>query len=484
MSDTVADRRLHPASMIVSWLRELPQTVIGIPAALAFIGNVGIATALLAAAFFAAVLLFFSWLRWSRFRFGLGDDELVIESGLLARSRRTIPFTRIQDVDIERSITHRLLGLARVRVETGGAGSDEGKLDALSLADANALRVAIRAQGSAAQVAEAAVDAAPSPTLIAMSVGDVIRMGLFSYSFRTLAIILGSLGYFANQILDDWWDSDRIAAATRDFAPPVFDWRWLLLIPVVLIVLALVTSIGNALIREYGFRLTREPRGFRRQRGLFTKSDVLIARKRIQLAMLRAGPVWRQLGRVALSVQTLGGGDKTAAAGAQVLAPFATGAQASAVLADVPPLDAPLPSFTPVSRWHVGRAILWSLVRPGVPLIVIAVLYPAFSFVLMFGLLYAGFSAFTARRHGFALEGPNLFVVRGWWRRCIWVMPLANGQSISLHRGLLQRRLGLASLLVDTPGAPAMTGARIRDLPLAEASALLAACRPLIARGW
>jgi putative membrane protein len=53
-------------------------------------------------------------------------------------------------------------------------------------------------------------------------------------------------------------------------------------------------------------------------------------------------------------------------------------------------------------------------------------------------------------------------------------VPLRTVQSLRLSRGLLQRRLGLATLSVDTAGASLLNAPRIVDLRADVAEALAA----------
>src|SRR3712207_8564933 len=58
-----------------------------------------------------------SLLSWLRFRYGFGERDIVIQSGVLNRQRRVIPFDRVQDIDIEQRFLARLFGAAKVRSE-------------------------------------------------------------------------------------------------------------------------------------------------------------------------------------------------------------------------------------------------------------------------------------------------------------------------------------------------------------------------------
>ena len=115
-------QRLHPATLALALVRIGPRSLQFLPAvaALGFTGNwVWIVPAILA---YLLIALAAACLQWMRFRFIVGDDAVVIESGVLSRQHRTIPFDRIQDVSIEQGLVSRALGIAKVGFETGAGG--------------------------------------------------------------------------------------------------------------------------------------------------------------------------------------------------------------------------------------------------------------------------------------------------------------------------------------------------------------------------
>ena len=124
----------------------------------------------------------------------MGADEIRIDSGLLSRTSRAIPFDRVTDVDLEQGPLHRLFGLARVRLETGasaGSKEEDGVLDTISLERAEALREHIRARRRGEQAAPAAEAIAEGEPLYAMDSRRVATAGLFNFS---LAVIAGLFG--------------------------------------------------------------------------------------------------------------------------------------------------------------------------------------------------------------------------------------------------------------------------------------------------
>src|SRR5215204_7077426 len=130
---------LHPLFLLTGFGGSLR----GMAGGYAGIGYLAVSGRLQTALFGAVLLLLFMaaslFLYWRRFEYRVGENEIRIDSGILNRTHRSIPFDRIQDVDMTQGPLARLLGLAKVKFETGGAtqgGKDEGVLQAIPLARA------------------------------------------------------------------------------------------------------------------------------------------------------------------------------------------------------------------------------------------------------------------------------------------------------------------------------------------------------------
>lgn len=472
---TGADRRLHPATIALRFVKEAPSTILALPAGLAFASRSGLSGALLLAAVLGAVLLFAKWLAWRRFQYGVGPTEIVIESGILHRNRRSIPFDRVQDVDIERTFLARLFGLAKVRIETGAGGKDEGLLDSVSLAEAHRLCETVRGwRPDGAAVATAEAGEAPAPHLLfAMDVPRVLLFGFFNFSLVYIAGLFALLQTFDRFLPFDIYDPARWVGLVGDYLPH----RWTVgAVAGVLFVAALLGSAAGVLrtlARDYGFRLSLEGDRFRREQGLFTRSEAVIARRRVQLATVSGGPLRSLFGWSGLSFQTLGAG--TDRSGRQSAAPFATRPEIETVLAEVAPLRLPPPpELVRVSRRHILRSAAARLAPALIAILALTIWDRRALLLLALLPLIAIGSALERRYHRYALDGDLLFVARGVWRRRLWLVPLRNVQSLGLSRGLLQRRLGLATLAIDTAGASMLNAPRIVDLRAGDAEALAA----------
>lgn len=470
-----ADRRLHPGTILLRFVKEAPQTLLALPAALAFSSRSGLTGALYLAAVLAVVLLAAKWLAWRRFRYGVGAAEIVIESGILNRNRRSIPFDRIQDVDIERTFLARLFGLAKVRIETGAGGKDEGLLDSVSLAEAHRLREVVRAGlvGPEASGQAGGTGLPAGRIVFAMDPPRLVLFGLFNFSLVYIAGLFALLQTFDRFLPFDIYDPARWVGLVDDYLPQRWTFGAIAAVLLVAVLLGILAGVLRTLTRDYGFRLSLEGDRFRRERGLFTRSEAVISRRRVQLAEISGGPVRGLFGWSGLSFQTLGAG--TDRGGPQSAAPFATPSEIATILAQVPPLRLPPPpELIRVSKRHIVRSVAGRLVPALVAILALSYWEPLAIFSLALLPLLAVAAALERRHHRYALADEMLFVSRGVWRRRLWLVPVANIQSLSLSRSLLQRRLGLATLAVDTAGASLLSLTRIVDLS-GEAAERLAA---------
>ncbi len=79
--------------------------------------------------------LYWIWLGivYENITYYLTDDEIVIKSGVFKVDRIVIPFDKIQNVNITRSVLERLLNIATIKIETAGGREEyaEGVLEGI-----------------------------------------------------------------------------------------------------------------------------------------------------------------------------------------------------------------------------------------------------------------------------------------------------------------------------------------------------------------
>lgn len=477
-------QRLHPATLALAIVKLGPRSLQFLPAVavLGFTQNWAyILPAILA---FLLISLVAAWLHWLRFRFLVGDDEIVIESGVLARQHRTIPFDRIQDVSIEQGLVSRALGIAKVGFETGAGGKEnDGDLDAIGLDAAQALRATIRAHRSgevAAPVAADTPDAAAASAdrlLFAMTPRQLLVAGLFNFSLAALAVVGAAMQFF-----DDLLPFDFNVFNPRDWIDLagqygldqwVIAHRWIAGVGagISLLFIGFASGIATMFFANWDFRLTREPRTLRRTRGLTTRTDVAVPVKRVQAAILLTGWFRRLFGWHELRLQSLAS-DGEKERDHQVV-PFAR-------------LDAIDPVLAEVAIARPGDGVRW---QQSHNVIALGGLVGALG-ATTGGLVAVGFgqalgwfgpvigagigaaSLFGARFHRWTDMGDQIAIRRGWWKPRLTLLPHASVQSVDLKTDFIMRPLGLATLVFGVPGGSALATHEVPAIPLATAQEL------------
>ncbi len=460
MSEEAEDhgpRRVHPLTILIWFLKKAPQNVLGLPAIIGVTSGRGLGWIALAAVVVGAASLVWTWINWRRFTYEVTDSELVIERGLLNRTRRSIPLERIQDVGIEQGPLSRIFGLAEVRVETGGGDKDEAVLDSVSLSEAARLRGALRGNITRRATVGLEVDGEALPVedtlteVFAMTPQRVLLLGLFSFSLVWIAALATAIQFIGDAMGFGWDEIADIAQSAQGEVRSRLTYSTGFGLFGVVLLLGIVTGVARTMLREWNFRLRAGIGRFRRTRGLLTRSEVVVAMRRIQLALIQRGPFRGLLGWNALSFQTLGGSNDPS--GRQVMAPLARDFEVAGIVAraGLPPFER-LP-LRPVAPAHILRALVLAVPLPLLVIAAALLLTP----LAWLGLILTAPPVLTAllqrKFHRYALRSASLQVMRGVLAQRDWIVPVENVQVVTLRQGLIQRWLGLVTVEVDTAGA-------------------------------
>jgi putative membrane protein len=473
--------RLHPLYLLTG----LGQSVRGAwgllagGAVLAAQGRWWIAILLVAGSTIISTIALF--VRWLKLEYRVGPHEIRIDSGWLSRTSRAIPFDRVTDVDLEQGPLHRLFGLARVKLETGGSAggrAEEGILHTISLERAEALREHIRARRSGAEPA-VAVEAATDELdpIYAMDLPRVLTAGMFNFSLAVIAGLFGITQTMGDALGFDPFERSFWVGLLAQSAPlrdTIMAHQFIAAVggSLLLILLGIGTGLIRTLLREYGFRLDRTVTGFRRRRGLLTLTDVSIPAKRVQATILASGPIRRRFGWWELKLQSLA---QDGGKGDHVVAPLARESETDAILASLNWKSAVRPeSWRPVSRAFVTSFI--GILMPAAAATVATLPFFGFVGVAWLGgaLIAIGVRWIDWKFTRYALEDAGLFIETGWWRHRRSMVPLSKIQSLDINESWWSRLFGVCTLRLGVAGGSGFSDHHVPALTRAQAKALRA----------
>jgi len=498
-------RRLHPATILVGFS---PGQVIRawlFPAlAITATTDLPIMTLLLGIAVFT---LIYRVLDWRNRRYAFDGHVLRVDSGILGRSHRSLDVDRIQQIEIQRELVPRLLGLASVRVETAGNATEaEVQLQVVTDDEAVALRDAVRAQKARAraqagperegqQEDPGAVTMAGSAPLTAVDRSDPSPERILTVPewHVALAAVTGSrllvfpaVVFAAYQLLWDASSQFEEVAATQlqnleSTAAPLLSGgpSWLLVMGVTLAVtaIAIVAAVVLGLLRDGNFHIDQIGGDLHVTRGILSTQEAVLPLSRVQLVTVRQNWLRRLLGFATVELRSAGGSTEGAGSASVPLIPVAG---IGPLLAKALPGVSEIPEVTPhptgarrrtLFRWLRKAAVLialgWTpwlldLFNPAldlrIGLISLAVLPLAIALALQ-----------EYRNLGHALTDAVVVSRKGVLSMATSLGPRRKVQAVTALAGPFQRRLKLATLNVHVAGG---TNLLILDAGDAEISRL------------
>ena len=469
------EQRLHPSSWLFGTLHILKSLLVPLTAAALF-GTSRDYSAWMPVVMIVPLIAAGIWQQWI-YRYGFSAHGLVIREGLIFRNVRTIDYARIENVDTERGLLHRVLGVAEVRVETSTGGSAEARIRVLGLDAVEDVRRRIfdrrGAAGTAAGDAPAPA-AAGTETLLALPPSELVRYGLIDN--RGLIVVGGILGVLAQ--------SGFFENLGERFGPAVGTLPWDdvaafglavqvllgLTLAAVLIASTRVLSIMLAFAMLFGFTLTRSGADLNTRYGLFTRISMTLRRRRIQAVHQTATLLHRLFDRVSVKVDLAGGltagGDGQQQGARQHfrdlwLAPLVATADAErlirAALPQVRLEQLDWRRLAPRARGRIFRILTlsWLVVASGPAAWwagwwAVALLITPLPLFWLHATLYV-------KHTGWALHDEFFALRRGWLTRRLSLAPRDRIQSVHLRESPFDRRYGMIQLDVDLAGVGAAT---------------------------
>ena len=431
----------------------------------------------------------FSYASWRRLTYTIGEADIRVESGVFSRSARSVPYERIQDVSLEAKPLARMFGLVAVKFETGAGGGEDLSLTYLTEAEGERLRQLVRERRDD-EASEAGHSAAPVPVpeadevLYALTPGRLVTFGLFEFSLAVFAVLGGALQYLENVIDIDLWNVDRWRGWLEEQGSflaslgPYTQIAGAIAGLIGLVVIGFATGVARTVMRDWGFTLTRSARGFRRQRGLLTRTDVVMPAHRVQGLVIDTGLLRYRFGWHGLSFVSLA---QDAESESHVVAPFAQMDEIAAIVA--------------AAGFHLpGEATAWQraskhqrtdsiVLSAGVLLLAAAVaglLAPIGFALIPLGLavvsLVANLYAWQFRR--FALDDSQIFSTTGLLSPTSRIATRLKLHSVEIAQGPLARlrgyatvHCGLAGGTFAIPGVPIDEARRLRQAILGTIAA-------------
>ncbi|MDX2247965.1 MAG: PH domain-containing protein [Bacteroidia bacterium] len=263
------------------------------------------------------VQLVLSLISYYNYYFHVKGNELLIQKGVLQKTRLNIPFDRIQTINFQQNILHQILNVVSVEVDTAGSSKSELSIDALSREHAEALRnyILVKKEAIARETQSAEVpseELPPSPTqslasnsdklVFTMGPVDLMKVGVSQNHIQTALVLLGSL-FGLIQIFDDI----REDAYTYIFEEiwvfqEVYGWIAFFAAFIIWLIAAFFVSMFRTALRYFNLKLWQTEKGFKIIAGLLNRREQSAAHQKIQIIRWFTDPLKQLFGLFTVSL--------------------------------------------------------------------------------------------------------------------------------------------------------------------------------------
>ena len=425
---------------------------------------------------------------YRRFRYAFTEDTFDVSWGVFNRRDREIPYDRMQNVDISRTILQRVLGLSAVSIETAGGGSTEASITYVTADAATAIQSEIRHRKRAAsddhrenrtdhhenrehsddQTAPEADLSSPhedaetdqqsrardDELLFEIAPSELALAGILSFDPRVpgllFALFTGAVPFISPVVPQ----TDSVAVLLFFGAVGLAG----------LVVISWLVGAASAVVNYWGFRLTRSPTELRYERGLLQRYSGTIPFDKIQTVTITDNPLKRQAGYATLAVETAGYAPGQAnERGSEAAVPIASRERVEQLATEIDGCETVTVDQPPkrVRRRYLARYLL--------------------ALGALTGILYAGAEWFDVatgpwylpaagavltpvaahykwRHRGYRLGEDHFLTRNGVWTRELKRVPYHRIQTVIDERTIFQRRWRLATVTADTAGSLSLLG--------------------------
>ena len=390
---------------------------------------------------FFGILTWF-YLVWKNYNFEVTEDTFDIDSGVLRKQVREIPLKRIQNVDVRRNVIHRILGIAKVNLETAGGKSTEASLKYVDFDKAKDIQKQVRRLKQGLEEYE---NESKEEPLFEITNKELGILSLTSISGKVVAgsfALLSISGAFFSHIKSVIGISGFVIA---------------MLSFLVVLLVSLFGSVASNFSRFYDFKLFRRGDSLEYEHGLINRSEGSIPLEKIQVVSIEENPLKRQFGYATLKVETAGyGPGNQENTGAEVAVPLAEREHVLNLSEKVMEHNGfDIQSISDKApRRYFGRYMIvsgaFSTLTLSIAQFTSTSVNPVYLAALVPVSAVAGYLKYTNK--GF-YEGKKFFYTRnGFWNRKTSIVPYYRIQTLINQETIFQKRLGLSTLVLDTAG--------------------------------
>jgi len=418
------------------------------------------------------ILLFLAaFLSFLKFRYRIGHDSFLIQSGVFTRKRLSLNFDRIQNVAIKEPLYFRPFNTVVLMLESAGSSASEVSLAGIPRALAEEIRTTVLniqktgLQKKVPRTANGMTDkkTAPQKTtteLIWLPISELVRYGLTNNNMWVFASILaGATAQF------DWWEYIPVINIP-DFVetPGIKEYLiagFMAVSSLFLFIGGLMgLSVAGSIIGYYNYRLIEHPnRRLYRTKGLFEKQETSLHIRKIQNLTIKQPWIAVLLKRFNLTLNQVGFGGHNNNGQLKSSPTFIIPSVTESFLQNFSELLYPSFSWAtlplnPISKRYTAKLIIYRILP--ITLIVSISLTSAFGYkglyALIMPLLAYPIVEQYRRMFAYCSNGTHGLIQSGFIGTRRTIIPFFKVQTVELIQSPSQQKHALASLRIKMAG--------------------------------
>lgn len=391
------------------------------------------------------IIMIYNILLWFTFRYRLSDTSIIIKKGLFDKSEQTLPFANVQNIQKQRTLIHKALGLTAIELESVDGGNEPVRMQALTAAQVAAIETALaQPLAQAPQMEEEVlteeveIQSHSKKLYFTPTAAELVRASFTSLSFLILIPIFLKITTSFKFI--DSISSEDIKRLTTQIP--------LLIIGVIgILLVGIVVGIGRMFLTYWRYEIAADADKIYIRKGVFSDNHFTIAKERVQGITYTQGLLKRLLGLTSIKLITSGDMSLNEEATMNELYPYMPVKRAQQLISDI------LPDYVlaPPQRRLPKRAYLLSFVRPSFLWLLTsaAILYwlPQYYYIITitFIIIY-GARVLNVYANRYALDEHFVQMQQGVIIKELTVTKRAKVIEIAVEQSFLQRRFNVVTL--------------------------------------
>lgn len=391
---------------------------------------------------------FFTW-------FWIEGDKIIMTKGVFVKKRIELPLAKIQTVQLNQNIVHRITNTCSVSIDTAGSSQTEFVIEALQTVHAQALQQWIKSHknpdGEVFSELEEDVNI-PLP-IFQLQALDFVKLALSENHLKSLALIiffiLGKVADVSERLGFD--STEYLVDQSHTLKWDIGMFFYLLISG---LVIAILFSIVRVLFRYYDFTVRQQDTVYEMTWGLFTRQRKLMPFNKVEFVTWWANGLRRKMYVYLMRFHSLA--EPLTVENSQVQVPITNKDMHYTLLGSY---IKQLPHEKGAEPMRIHKAYVYRrALIIGLPitfalfgLLFLLVEWYAFAALLWFP-YFVGAQYFFFKNFRFWEQGGVLEIQKGIWGRRNLVVYLQKILFVSIRTSPWQRRQGFANLDLHLPG--------------------------------